>query len=659
MVWNTSVFEHPVTVSEFLRTARALCAEGADCLLSTPRSGWFGGVCLVGIDPVAELVVGPDTEHSRVHAFALEGEGPCLGWLGYEYGLAQRGVPSRKAAPAVQGVLRRYRSVLVHSRSPDRLEWFGVRPEVLLRSGVDYGQKDHGGTFTLCGELAFSLDRAQYEAGVRRTLERIRSGWTYQLNLSMAFSRPARADRAGLAAYLFDFFQTHPAAFYGLFHGRAAEADRPAIPTVLSTSPERFLRVDGGHVLSEPIKGTLELPQQATEHKRHPCSDVRPAASEKPHRPQPAPRMSQDAPGYGSTPPQTGEQDGGPGEQATTGHGSMGSTVGADAETSGSGTRQQPEHASPYGQAGTAQPGAPLTTAEAGDAPLGGCALQPDRAAKSVPRRDGHNTAAHQDCARNRQDAPHGGQADCNETMLAEQLRSSPKEDAELSMIVDLIRNDISACCQPGTVRVCHHKSVFRVDRLLQMYSQVHGRLEEQSDCMELLLRAFPGGSVTGCPKVSSLQIIDELEPHTRGAYCGSLLAVLSARDMDSSIAIRTAVFEPRQTSSASTAEPSAAQSPQARNAQDVAAAAHGPEGVQEKTFVENVSMEKLTDKDCLEFFRGPCPACVERADKSAAVQAGTFRFHAGSGIVVDSDPASEYQETVAKAAKFLERSER
>ena len=98
--------------------------------------------------------------------------------------------------------------------------------------------------------------------------------------------------------------------------------------------------------------------------------------------------------------------------------------------------------------------------------------------------------------------------------------------------------------CEFGSVRVENHKSVFRVDNLLQMHSHVTGRLKPGSTVLDLLLDAFPPGSVTGCPKKRSCEIIDSLEPHSRDVYCGTLLAIYGRRDMDSSVAIRTGFLD-------------------------------------------------------------------------------------------------------------------
>ncbi|MEZ5359239.1 MAG: chorismate-binding protein [Candidatus Zixiibacteriota bacterium] len=130
------------------------------------------------------------------------------------------------------------------------------------------------------------------------------------------------------------------------------------------------------------------------------------------------------------------------------------------------------------------------------------------------------------------------------DTSLIRQLTESPKESAELSMIVDMVRNDISANCEVGSVRVNRHKSVFEVDNLLQMYSDVTGQLMENKTVIDLLVDAFPGASITGCPKKKAMELIDELEPHSRDAYCGSFFVIKGIKNMESSIAIRTGYYD-------------------------------------------------------------------------------------------------------------------
>ncbi|MFW3616687.1 aminodeoxychorismate synthase component I [Billgrantia antri] len=127
---------------------------------------------------------------------------------------------------------------------------------------------------------------------------------------------------------------------------------------------------------------------------------------------------------------------------------------------------------------------------------------------------------------------------------LAEALKASPKDRAENVMIVDLLRNDLGRVCRPGSVRVpqlCGLESYANVHHLV---SVVCGELEAGRRPLDLLAAAFPGGSITGAPKVRAMQIIDELEPSRRSVYCGSLGFVDVRGNMDTSIAIRTAMAD-------------------------------------------------------------------------------------------------------------------
>ncbi len=157
---------------------------------------------------------------------------------------------------------------------------------------------------------------------------------------------------------------------------------------------------------------------------------------------------------------------------------------------------------------------------------------------------------------------------------LARELLSSEKDRAENVMIVDLLRNDLSKVCRPGSVEVPVLCALESHPTVHHLESIVSGRLEEGRTATDLLRAAFPGGSITGAPKVRAMEILAGLEPVARGVYCGTIgwLSVTGA--MDTSIAIRT-----------------------------------------------------VTLRD------------------------GRAYFHAGGGIVADSEPAMEYQETLDKAA--------
>lgn len=111
-------------------------------------------------------------------------------------------------------------------------------------------------------------------------------------------------------------------------------------------------------------------------------------------------------------------------------------------------------------------------------------------------------------------------------------------------MIVDLLRNDLGRVCRPGSVRVpqlCGLESYANVHHLV---SVVSGELAAGHTPLDLLAAAFPGGSITGAPKVRAMQIIDELEPSRRSLYCGSLGYVDVRGHMDTSIAIRSVVAD-------------------------------------------------------------------------------------------------------------------
>jgi para-aminobenzoate synthetase component 1 len=125
----------------------------------------------------------------------------------------------------------------------------------------------------------------------------------------------------------------------------------------------------------------------------------------------------------------------------------------------------------------------------------------------------------------------------------AEELLSSLKDRAENLMIVDLLRNDIGKNCVIGSVKA---------DKLfqLQSFANVHhlvsiitGELQANKTALDLLRGCFPGGSITGAPKLRSMQIIESLEPHRRGIYCGAIGYIGFDGNMDTNIAIRTAVY--------------------------------------------------------------------------------------------------------------------
>lgn len=156
-------------------------------------------------------------------------------------------------------------------------------------------------------------------------------------------------------------------------------------------------------------------------------------------------------------------------------------------------------------------------------------------------------------------------------------LRNSQKDRAEHLMIVDLERNDLGKICETGSVKVKKMFSIESYANVHHMVSTVYGKLKKGLDITDCLKSTFPGGSITGAPKLRSMEIIDELEPVKRGIYCGSIGYIDNSGDADFNIAIRTGV-----------------------------------------------------------------------------VTKGKLYFYVGGGIVADSQPDLEYQETITKAKAFL-----
>jgi para-aminobenzoate synthetase component 1 len=164
------------------------------------------------------------------------------------------------------------------------------------------------------------------------------------------------------------------------------------------------------------------------------------------------------------------------------------------------------------------------------------------------------------------------------DAQLSYELQTSPKEMAELVMITDLLRNDLGKVCEYGSVQVPELVRLERYPQVQHLVSSVEGRLRPNTTSLQALAACFPGGSITGAPKFRAMEIIDELEPTTRGPYTGALGYLGFNRESLLSIIIRTALH------------------------------------------------------------------CGK-----------TTYFHVGAGIVADSIPPAEYEETLAKARGFLE----
>jgi para-aminobenzoate synthetase component I len=164
------------------------------------------------------------------------------------------------------------------------------------------------------------------------------------------------------------------------------------------------------------------------------------------------------------------------------------------------------------------------------------------------------------------------------DAQLTYELQTSAKEMSELVMITDLLRNDLGRVCEFGSVHVPELVRLERYPQVQHLVSTVEGRLRADITHLRALAQCFPGGSITGAPKIRAMQIIDELESVTRGPYTGALGYLGFNRESQFSILIRTAILK-----------------------------------------------------------------------------GGYARFHAGAGIVADSNPSAEYDETLAKAAGFLQ----
>src|SRR5258708_4908254 len=164
------------------------------------------------------------------------------------------------------------------------------------------------------------------------------------------------------------------------------------------------------------------------------------------------------------------------------------------------------------------------------------------------------------------------------DAQLTYELQTSPKEMAELVMITDLLRNDLGRVCEYGSVQVPELVRLERFPQVQHLVSTVEGRLRPGVAHFTAFSSCFPGGSITGAPKIRAMEIIDELEPVARGPYTGALGYLGFNRESQLSITIRTAL-------------------------------------------------------------------CKEQM----------AYYYAGAGIVADSNPEAEYDETIAKARGFFE----
>ena len=132
------------------------------------------------------------------------------------------------------------------------------------------------------------------------------------------------------------------------------------------------------------------------------------------------------------------------------------------------------------------------------------------------------------------------GKSKAEDAKRRRELANSPKEKAELLMIADLERNDLGRVCRYGSVKVRAMRTLEKYRTVFQATATIAGRLQADKDCFDVLRACFPGGSVTGCPKIRAMRIIDELEPDPRGIYTGAMGYMNFSGDMEFNVLIRT-----------------------------------------------------------------------------------------------------------------------
>jgi len=135
------------------------------------------------------------------------------------------------------------------------------------------------------------------------------------------------------------------------------------------------------------------------------------------------------------------------------------------------------------------------------------------------------------------------GKNPAEDAAFRRELEESLKDDAELSMIVDLLRNDLGKVCKARSVKVKEHKRLEAYQNVYHLVSIVTGKVRTGCSHVDILKATFPGGSITGCPKIRSMEIIDELEPHVRHVYTGAIGYLGLNRNLDLNVAIRTAII--------------------------------------------------------------------------------------------------------------------
>jgi anthranilate synthase component 1 len=136
------------------------------------------------------------------------------------------------------------------------------------------------------------------------------------------------------------------------------------------------------------------------------------------------------------------------------------------------------------------------------------------------------------------------GSTKVEDQALEKDLLNDPKELAEHLMLLDLGRNDVGRVARVGSVRVTEQFVIERYSHVMHIVSNVEGDLDPKFDCIDALAAGFPAGTVSGAPKVRAMEIIDELEPERRGIYGGCIGYVGADGELDTCIALRTAIVK-------------------------------------------------------------------------------------------------------------------
>ncbi|MGD9000741.1 MAG: anthranilate synthase component I family protein, partial [Granulosicoccaceae bacterium] len=136
------------------------------------------------------------------------------------------------------------------------------------------------------------------------------------------------------------------------------------------------------------------------------------------------------------------------------------------------------------------------------------------------------------------------GKTEAEDRALEEELLNDPKELAEHLMLIDLGRNDVGRVAEIGTVNLTDKMIIERYSHVMHIVSNVTGRLKQGMSAIDALRATFPAGTVSGAPKIRAMEIIDELEPVKRGVYSGAVGYLSWSGNMDTAIAIRTAVIK-------------------------------------------------------------------------------------------------------------------